>query len=75
MCSPPRPASSPHNDLRTKIVIETAGGLAGKRVVDVGCNEGGFAVELARHGAAETVGVERASSASDGASSSAISSG
>ena len=48
----------PDNDLRTKIVIDAAGGLAGKRVIDVGCNEGGFAVEFARHGAAETIGVE-----------------
>jgi SAM-dependent methyltransferase len=48
----------PHHDLRTKIVLHVAGGLAGKRVVDVGCNEGGFSVEFARHGATETVGIE-----------------
>ena len=47
----------PHHDLRSKVVVDVAGGLAGKRVVDVGCNEGGFSVEFARHGA-ETIGIE-----------------
>jgi SAM-dependent methyltransferase len=52
----------PDVDLRTKVILhaagDAAGGLAGKRVIDIGCNEGGFSVEFARRGAAEVVGVE-----------------
>jgi SAM-dependent methyltransferase len=46
------------NDLRTRLVLDATGGLAGKRVLDIGCLEGGFSVEFARRGAAEAVGVE-----------------
>jgi SAM-dependent methyltransferase len=48
----------PDIDLRVSAVLDATGGLAGKRVIDVGCLEGGFSVEFARHGAAEVVGVE-----------------
>ncbi len=48
----------PGKDLRTKVVLDESGGLAGKRVLDVGCLEGGFSVEFARRGASEVLGVE-----------------
>ena len=34
------------------------GSLTGKTIADLGCNEGGFAVEFARLGAKESVGIE-----------------
>jgi 2-polyprenyl-3-methyl-5-hydroxy-6-metoxy-1,4-benzoquinol methylase len=48
----------PDIDVRTRIVLDATGGLAGKRVIDIGCLEGGFSAEFARHGAAEVIGVE-----------------
>ena len=49
----------PLHALSTEIVLREAGGtLAGLRVLDVGCLEGGYTVAFARHGAAEAVGLE-----------------
>ena len=48
----------PMASIRTEAVLEHAGGLGGKRVIDLGCLEGGYAAAFARHGAAEAVGVE-----------------
>jgi ubiquinone/menaquinone biosynthesis C-methylase UbiE len=46
-------------DVRMRIVLDLCGGsLAGKTIADLGCNEGGFAVEFARLGAKESVGIE-----------------
>lgn len=46
-------------DLRVRAVVEACGGsLAGKRLVDLGCLEGGFTIAFARLGAAEAVGIE-----------------
>jgi SAM-dependent methyltransferase len=46
-------------DLRVRTVVEACGGsLAGKRLVDLGCLEGGFTIAFARLGAAEAVGIE-----------------
>jgi SAM-dependent methyltransferase len=48
----------PDKDLRTEVIVAEAGGLTGKRVLDIGCLEGAFAVEFARRGASEVIGVE-----------------
>jgi SAM-dependent methyltransferase len=46
-------------DVRIRIVLDLCGGsLTGKTTADLGCNEGGFAVEFARLGAKESVGIE-----------------
>jgi len=46
-------------DLRTKVVLDQAGGsLRGKTILDLGCLEGGFTVAFARLGAKMSVGVE-----------------
>ena len=43
----------------TRIVVDRAGGsLAGKRVLDVGCLEGGYTITFARLGAREAVGID-----------------
>ena len=43
----------------TRILVDRAGGsLAGKRVLDVGCLEGGYTVTFARLGARESVGLD-----------------
>lgn len=48
-----------HDDARIEILLELCGGsLAGKTILDLGCNEGAFAVEFARRGAAHVIGVE-----------------
>jgi SAM-dependent methyltransferase len=39
------------------VIVETVE-VAGKRVIDVGCGDGGLARHLARHGAASVLGVE-----------------
>ena len=45
--------------LSTATVIREAGGsLAGLRILDVGCLEGGYTVAFARHGATEVIGLE-----------------
>ena len=41
-----------------RLVDRFGGSLAGLRVLDVGCNAGGFAFAAADHGAAEVVGVD-----------------
>jgi 2-polyprenyl-3-methyl-5-hydroxy-6-metoxy-1,4-benzoquinol methylase len=38
--------------------LRTVGGVAGKRILDVGCGEGGETVRLARLGAAEVTGID-----------------
>lgn len=49
----------PSVDVRTRLVEEACGGsLAGRSVVDLGCLEGGFALEFGRRGASRVVGVE-----------------
>jgi SAM-dependent methyltransferase len=49
----------PAVDVRTHTVVEACGGsLAGRSIVDLGCLEGGFALEFARLGAERVVGIE-----------------
>lgn len=43
---------------RFALTLEHAGDLTGKRVLDIGCGSGRYAVELARRGAAEVVGID-----------------
>jgi len=43
---------------RFALTLEHAGDLQGKRVLDIGCGSGRYAVELARGGAAEVVGID-----------------
>lgn len=43
---------------RYELTFARAGDVAGKRVLDVGCGPGRYAVEFARRGAAEVVGVD-----------------
>jgi SAM-dependent methyltransferase len=46
-------------DLRTDAVVAACGGtLDGRTVVDLGCLEGAFAIELARRGASHVLGIE-----------------
>lgn len=49
----------PEVDVRTELVVEAAGGdLNGRSVIDLGCLEGGFALEFARRGAEPVLGIE-----------------
>ena len=51
----------PDRDLRTSLVVETAdamGGMVGMSVVDLGCLEGGFALEFPRRGTTRVLGIE-----------------
>lgn len=46
-------------NLRTRVIMEReCGSLAGKRVIDLGCLEGGYTAAFARAGAAESLGVD-----------------
>jgi 2-polyprenyl-3-methyl-5-hydroxy-6-metoxy-1,4-benzoquinol methylase len=46
-------------DLRMMTLLDRANGnLSGKRILDLGCLEGGYSVFLARQGAKEVVGIE-----------------
>jgi SAM-dependent methyltransferase len=45
--------------LRTRLLVDQAGGsIAGLRILDLGCLEGGYCAAFSRLGAAEVVGVE-----------------
>jgi 2-polyprenyl-3-methyl-5-hydroxy-6-metoxy-1,4-benzoquinol methylase len=44
--------------VRYALTFEYAGDLHGKRVLDIGCGPGRYAVEFAKRGAAEVVGVD-----------------
>lgn len=46
---------------RYELTFEHAGDVSGKRILDVGCGSGRYAVEFARRGAADVVGVDFAS--------------
>lgn len=49
----------PELDIRTDIVVAECGGdLTGRSVIDLGCLEGGFALEFARRGANPVLGIE-----------------
>jgi len=46
-------------DIRMAALLDACNGsLTGKKVVDLGCLEGGFTVAIARHGAERVVGIE-----------------
>ena len=54
-----REGEDPLGAASTRILIDRAGGsLGGKRVLDVGCLEGGYTVTFARLGARESIGLE-----------------
>lgn len=49
----------PLTALSTRVLVDRAGGsLAGKRILDLGCLEGGYSVAFTRMGAKEVVGIE-----------------
>lgn len=48
------------NPLRLEWIAQTAGGLAGKRIIDVGCGGGILADAMARMGAASVTGIDLA---------------
>jgi SAM-dependent methyltransferase len=55
----PHGGDDPSRAASTAVVLDQMrGGLEGKRVLDLGCLEGGYAVTFARRGAREVVGVE-----------------
>jgi SAM-dependent methyltransferase len=55
----PNGGEDPASALSTRVVVERAGGsLMGKRILDLGCLEGGYTAAFAQMGAKEVVGVE-----------------
>ena len=55
----PDGGDDPFSALSTRVVVERAGGsLVGKRILDLGCLEGGYTAAFAQMGAKEAVGVE-----------------
>jgi SAM-dependent methyltransferase len=50
--------TEPLDAVSTMALVERAGSLAGKRILDLGCLEGGYCVAFAQLGAEEVVGVE-----------------
>ncbi|MDI6804241.1 MAG: class I SAM-dependent methyltransferase [Bacteroidota bacterium] len=55
----PEGGDDPYSALSTRVVIERAGrSLAGKRILDLGCLEGGYSAAFSQMGAKEVVGIE-----------------
>lgn len=55
----PRGGDDPFSALSTRVLVDRAGGsLAGKRILDLGCLEGGYTAAFAQMGAREAIGFE-----------------
>jgi SAM-dependent methyltransferase len=55
----PEGGDDPFYALTTKVLLERAGGsLRGKRILDLGCLEGGYSAAFAQMGAREVIGIE-----------------
>ena len=51
-------ASSPNNSLEKPVLLELLGDLAGKQILDLGCGDGNFGLELLDAGCQSYVGIE-----------------